>query len=63
MKKLSRYTSVEELKASRNLSQPQQSDSQRESELSEFIAALKYHSSSPKVVKSGTSVNKSGSGK
>lgn len=63
MKKLTRYTSIEELKASKNSLQPQQSDSERESDLSEFIAVLKSHSSISEPSKSGKSLNQSGSGK
>ena len=63
MKKLTRYTSIEELKASKNLLQPQQSDSERESDLGELIAILKNHSSTPERSKSGKPLNQSGSGK
>jgi hypothetical protein len=63
MKKLTRYTSIEELKASKNSLQPQQSDSERESNLSEFIAVLKSHSSILEQSKSGKPLNQSGSGK
>jgi hypothetical protein len=63
MKKLTRYTSIEELKASKDLLQPQQSESKRESDLSEFIAVLKNHSSTLKPPKPSKSLNQSGSGK
>lgn len=62
MKKLTRYTSIEELKASKDLLQPQQSESERESDLSEFIAVLKSHSSTLKPSKLGNPLNQSGSG-
>jgi len=48
MLKLTRYTSIEELKASKNPIQPKQSDSQRESDLREFVTLLKDHSSAKK---------------
>jgi hypothetical protein len=63
LQKLTRYTSIEELKASKNLLQPQQSDSERESALSEFIAVLKNHSSTQDPSKSGKPLNQPGSGK
>ena len=63
MNKLTRYTSIEELKASKNLLQPQKSDSERESDLSELITVLKNHSSTPEQSKSDKSFNQSGSGK
>jgi hypothetical protein len=63
MTKLTRYTSIEELKASKNSLQPQQSDYQRESELSELIAVLKSHSSTLEQSKSDKPLNQSGSGK
>jgi len=63
MKKLTRYTSIEELKASKNLLQPQQSDSKRESDLSELIAILKDHSSTLAQPKSRKLLNQSNSGK
>ena len=62
MKKLTRYTSIEELKASKDLFKPQQSESKRESDLSEFIAVLKSHSSALKPSKSGKPSNQSSSG-
>jgi hypothetical protein len=63
MKKLTRYTSIEELKASKNLLRPQQSDSERKSDLSELISVLKSHSSTLERPASGNPLNQSGSGK
>jgi len=48
MLKLTRYTSIEELKASKSPIQPKQADSQRESDLREFVTLLKDHSSAKK---------------
>jgi hypothetical protein len=47
MTKVTRYTSIEELKESKNYLAPQKSDSERESELREFIALSKNNSSTP----------------
>ncbi len=63
MKKLTRYTSIEELKASKNLLRPQQSESERESDFSELISVLKNHSSIPERSKPDRPLNQSGSGK
>jgi hypothetical protein len=48
MLKLTRYTSIEELKASKNPVQPKQSESELESDLREFVTLLKDHSSAKK---------------
>jgi hypothetical protein len=45
--KLTRHTSFDDLKASKNLFQVERSDSERESDLKEFISLLKNHSSFP----------------
>lgn len=63
MIKLTRYTSIEDLKASKNSFQSQKSDSERESDLKEFIALIKNHSSTPEHSKSYNSLNRSSSGK
>jgi hypothetical protein len=63
MTKLTRYTNIKDLKASKSLIQPQNSDSERESELKTVIALLKNHSFIPEQSKSGTSLNQSVSGK
>jgi hypothetical protein len=63
MKKLTRYTSIEDLKASKDQLQPQQSGFERKSDLIEFIAVIKNHSSTPKQFKPGKGFNKSVSGK
>jgi hypothetical protein len=59
MKKLTRYTSIEDMKASKDQLRPQQSDFERKSDLIELIAVIKKHSSTPKQSKSGNSFNKS----
>jgi len=59
MKKLTRYTNIRDLKASNSQQQPQQSDLKYESDLREFIAIMKQHSSSPKQSKRNNSSNKS----
>jgi hypothetical protein len=53
------YTSFEDLKASKNSIQPQQSDSERESDLKDFVAFLKTHSSTPEHLESCNSQNSS----
>ena len=63
MTKLTRYTNIKDLKASKSLIQPQNSDSERESELKVVIALLKDHSFIPEQSKSGPSLNQSASGK
>lgn len=63
MVKLTRYTSIEELKASKNSFQPQKSGCERESDLKEFIALVKNHSFTPEPSKSDNSLNRSSSGK
>jgi hypothetical protein len=63
MIKLTRYTSMEDLKASKDLIQPQKSNSERELELREFIILLKGQASTPAHSKSGKSLNQSGRGK
>ena len=63
MKKITRYTSIRDLKADNSQQQPQKSDSKYESDLLEFIAILKKHSSSPKHTKENNSSNKSDNGK
>lgn len=63
MKKLTRYTSIRDLKADNSQQQPQKSDSKYESDLMGFIAIMKQHSSSPKQSKKNNSSNKSGNGK
>jgi hypothetical protein len=63
MTKLTRYTSMEDLKASKNLLRPQKSISERELELREFIALLKKQPSTVVRSKSDKSSNQAGSGK
>jgi hypothetical protein len=63
MTKLTYYTSIEDLKASKSSFLPRKSDSERELELKEFIALLKDHSSPSEPYKSNKSLNQSGSGK
>jgi hypothetical protein len=65
MTKLTRYTSFEDLKASKNAIQPQKSNSERESDFKEFISLVRSHSSTstPEHSKSGKSLNQSNRGK
>ena len=65
MTKLTRYTSIEELKASKNSLSSQKSDSERELELREFIALSKNKPSTtpPQRPTSGKSLNHLTSGK
>jgi len=63
MTKLTRYTNIEDLKASKDSLQPQKSNSERKSELMEFITLLKNQPSTPERSDSGKSLNQSGSGK
>jgi len=63
MTKLTRYTSVEDLKASKNELQPQKSISERELELREFIALVRNQPSTTARPKSDKSSNQPGSGK
>ena len=63
MIKLTRYTNIKDLKASKSSIQPQKSDSERESELKAFITLLKDHSSIPGHSRSGKSLNQLASGK
>lgn len=63
MKKLTRYTNIEELKTSDNQIQSQGPDLKYQSDLIECIAVMKQHSSSPEQAKTNHSSNKSGSGK
>lgn len=58
MQKLVRYTNIEELKASKDKLPPQQSGSERKSELDSFIATLKNHSSTAKLSSSINPSNK-----
>lgn len=63
MIKLTRYTSFEDLKASKNSFQSQRSNSERESDLKELIALIKNHSFTPEHSKSYNSLNPPNSGK
>lgn len=63
MKKLTRYTSIEALKASRGQLQTKQSGLGYKSDLIEFIAVMKKHSFTPNQSRLGNPFNKSGSGK
>ena len=60
---LTRYTSFEDLKASKNTIQPQNSNSQRESDFKEFISLARKNSSTPMRSKSGKPLNQSNRGK
>lgn len=53
MTKLTRYTNIEDLKASKDSLQPQKSISELELELKEFITLLKNHPSTPERSNSG----------
>jgi len=63
MTKLTHYTSIEDLKASKSSFEPRKSGSERELELKELIALLKDHSSTSEHHKSNKSLNQSGSEK
>ncbi len=63
MKKLTRYTNVKDLKASDKQLQPQQPDLKYKTDLIEFIAIMKQHSSSPGRSARNNSPKKSGNGK
>jgi|GEM_PF-3427752 len=63
MKKLTRYTNIRDLKASKSQLQPQQSDFNYESDLSGFFAFMKQHSTSSKLVKQSKASNKPNNGK
>jgi hypothetical protein len=63
MTKLTRYTNIEDLKASKDSFQPQKSISERESELREFIALLKNPTSTSESSMPGKSLNQPGSEK
>lgn len=63
MKTLTRYTSIEDLKASKDQLQPLLSSSAHKSDLKELISVLRNHSIRPKLPKLGKYPNKSDSGK
>jgi hypothetical protein len=63
MTKLTRYTNIEDLKASKDSLQPQKSISERELELREFIALLKSPTSTSERSIPGKSLNQPGSEK
>jgi hypothetical protein len=60
MQKLTRYTSIEDLKKSNEQLQPQQSDLKYKSDLMEFISIMKKYSSIPREPKLSNPFNKSG---
>jgi hypothetical protein len=62
MSKLTRYTSFDEMKSSKNFIQPKKSSSEREADFKEFIALVRKHSHDPAHSKSDTSLNQSKGG-
>jgi len=60
MTKLTRYTNIEDLKASKDSLQPQKSISERELELREFIALLKNPASTSERSIPSKTLNQSG---
>lgn len=63
MVKLTRYTNIDDLKASKDSLPTLKSDSERESDLRAMIALIRTHSLTPERSKSTEVLNRSNSGK
>jgi hypothetical protein len=63
MIKLTRYTNIDDLKASKDSLRTIKPDSERESDLREMIALIRNHSSTPERSKSNDEPNRINGGK